>query len=324
MKKYMLCVAAIVAIVSCKPTTTEPDATGIFEADEVIVSAQGTGEILELNIAEGATLTAGQAIGRIDCTNLDLQKMQAQSSIEALQKKQNNATPQTEVTEQQITAQQRQIVVQREQLRVLEREHLRVQKLVKAEAVPTKQLDDIEGQIAILNKQIDATEGQIAVFRQQVASAKAQVGIQNTGILSEEAPMQMRVAQIKDQLNRCVITNPIAGTILTKYAVAHEVTTAGKALYKIADLSAVTLRAYISGVQLGQVKLGQTVKIRVDDGAGKYRDFSGTVTWISPKAEFTPKTIMTKDERANLVYAIKIRVKNDGFIKLGMYGEVVL
>ncbi len=324
MKKVIFLAAIAAMVVSCKPTVPEADATGIFEADEIIVGAQGTGEILELNLIEGATLSAGQTIGRIDCTNLDLQKMQAQTSIEALQKKQNNAAPQTEVTEQQISAQQRQVSVQREQLRVLEREHVRIQKLVKAEAVPTKQLDDVEGQMAILTKQIEATEGQISVLRQQVASAKAQVGIQNTGILSEEAPMQVRVAQIKDQLNRCTITNPIAGTVLTKYAVAHEITTAGKALYKIADLTTVTLRAYITGDQLGQIKLNQTVRVRVDDGAGKYRDLSGSVTWVSPKAEFTPKTIMTKDERANLVYAVKIRVKNDGYIKLGMYGEVML
>ena len=178
-----------------------------------------------------------------------------------------------------------------------------------------KQLDDINNQIDVLNKQIKVTEQQIKV--QETAT-----GTQNNSILSETNPLRKSVDQIREQIKRASIVNPVAGTVITKYALAGEITTAGKALYKIGDLSQVTLRAYITGSQLSQVKLNQQVKVMVDDGAKKYKDYEGTITWISDKAEFTPKTIQTKDERANLVYAIKIRVKNDGYLKIGMYGEV--
>jgi HlyD family secretion protein len=148
------------------------------------------------------------------------------------------------------------------------------------------------------------------------------ISTQNRSILSEGKPLEKRVAQLEDQLKRASIINPIAGTVTTKYAEAGEITSAGKALYKIADMSSMTLRAYITGTQLSQVKLGQSVKVLTDDGAKKYKEFPGTITWISEKAEFTPKTIQTKEERANLVYAVKIKVKNDGYLKIGMYGEV--
>jgi HlyD family secretion protein len=148
------------------------------------------------------------------------------------------------------------------------------------------------------------------------------VATQNRSILSESKPLAKRVAQLEDQLKKANIINPASGTVITKYAEEGEVTSAGKALYKIADLSTMTLRAYITGTQLSQVKLGQGVKVLVDDGDKKYKEFTGTITWISDKAEFTPKTIQTKDERANLVYATKIKVKNDGYLKIGMYGEV--
>jgi HlyD family secretion protein len=148
------------------------------------------------------------------------------------------------------------------------------------------------------------------------------IATQNRIILSEGKPLEKRVAQLDDQLKKANIINPVNGTVITKYAEAGEMTSSGKALYKIADLSTMTLRAYITGTQLSQVKLGQTVKVLVDDGADKYKEIPGNITWISDKAEFTPKTIQTKDERANLVYAIKVKVKNDGYLKIGMYGEV--
>ena len=194
-------------------------------------------------------------------------------------------------------------------------EQARIQNLLKQDAATGKQLDDITAQVDVARKSI-------AVTQQQIQVQKANVSTQNRGILSESGPLKKRAAQLDDQLKRASIVNPVAGTVIAQYAEAGEITSAGKALYKIADLSQVYLRAYITGAQLSQVKLGQTVKVLVDDGVKKYKEFPGTITWISDKAEFTPKTIQTKDERANLVYAIKVKVKNDGYLKIGMYGEV--
>jgi len=194
---------------------------------------------------------------------------------------------------------------------------------VAADAVPAKQLDDISGQVNVLKEKIVAGKTQLNVLQSQISAQRKLVAIQNRGILSEKGPMEKRVALIEDQLSKTSINNPVAGTVLTKYAQRNEFTATGKALYKIADLSMMKLRAYITGNQLAQVKLNQAVKIKVDDGNGGYKELAGTINWISDKAEFTPKTIQTKEERANLVYAIKIKVKNDGYLKIGMYGEVV-
>jgi len=274
-------------------------------------------------VEEGAALAKDMVIGKIDPTAIELQKEQAASSVEALGQKTNDASPQVSVLESQIVLQQRQVAVDEEQLRVLQKEQQRFQKLVAADAVPAKQLDDINGQVDVLEEKIKAGKTQLSVLQSQVNAQRRQVAIQNRGILSEKDPMEKKVAIIEDQLNRTSIKNPLAGTVLTKYAQANEFTSTGKALYKIADLSVLKLRAYITGNQLAQVKLNQAVKVKVDDGKGGYREFSGTISWISDKAEFTPKTIQTKEERANLVYAVKINVKNDGYLKIGMYGEVL-
>ena len=201
------------------------------------------------------------------------------------------------------------------QLKTLQHEKARIENLLKADAATGKQLDDINAQIDVGHKQIAVTQQQINVQRSNIAT-------QNRSVLSEADPLRKRVAQLQDQAQRANIINPAAGTVITKYAEQGEITSAGKALYKIADLSSLSLRAYITGVQLSQIKLGQTVKVLTDDGAKKYKEYSGTVTWISDKAEFTPKTIQTKEERANLVYAIKVKVKNDEYLKIGMYGEI--
>ncbi len=314
----------LLGFVGCKSSDQDFDASGVFEADEVIISSESVGKILRFDVEEGAELKAGQVIGSVDCKNLSLQKAQIEANITALGQKTNDATPQTQIVREQLISQQRQIATQREQLRILERERKRIENLVKAEAVPAKQLDDVEGQIDILKKQIEATESQVSVLNQQIKSQQQQVSIQNRGVLSERKPLEERIAQMDDQLQRCTITNPIDGTVLVKYAAAEEVTATGKALYKIANLSTLTLRAYITGDQLGKVKLNQPVKVFVDNGKDAYKEVSGTVTWIASKAEFTPKTIQTKDERANLVYAAKIKVKNDGYLKIGMYGEIKL
>lgn len=314
----------LLGFAGCKSSDQDFDASGVFEADEVIISSEAVGKILRFDVEEGTELKAGQVIDSVDCKNLSLQKAQVEAGISALGQKTNDAAPQTQIVREQLISQQRQIATQREQLRILERERKRIDNLVKAEAVPAKQLDDVEGQIDILKKQIEATESQVSVLNQQIKSQQQQVAIQNRGVLSERKPLEERIAQMDDQLQRCTITNPIDGTVLIKYAAANEVTATGKALYKIANLSTLTLRAYITGDQLGKIKLNQPVKVFVDNGKDAYKEVSGTVTWIASKAEFTPKTIQTKDERANLVYAAKIKVKNDGYLKIGMYGEVKL
>src|SRR6185312_14469683 len=182
-------------------------------------------------------------------------------------------------------------------------------------AAPTKQLDDYNAQISVLQNQIRAT-------REQIGVQKSTVGTQNSTVWSEYRPLRRSVAQIQDQVNRTCVYNPAAGTVLVKYAMAGEVTAAGKALYKIADLSVITLRIYVTGTQLAGLRLGQPVKVFIDEGPKNYRGYTGSITLIAEKAEFTPKTIQTKEERANLVYAVKIRVKNDGLLKIGMYGQV--
>ncbi|MFN8306448.1 MAG: HlyD family efflux transporter periplasmic adaptor subunit [Ferruginibacter sp.] len=321
--KKLVPLAGIILIASCGNGNGKSDASGTFEADEVIVSAEATGKILQLNVEEGAALAKDMVIGKIDPTAIELQKEQAASSVEALGQKTNDASPQVSVLESQIVLQNRQVAVDEEQLRVLQKEQQRFQKLVAADAVPAKQLDDINGQVNVLEEKIKAGKTQLSVLQSQVNAQRRQVAIQNRGILSEKDPMEKKVAIIEDQLNRTSIKNPLAGTVLTKYAQANEFTSTGKALYKIADLSVLKLRAYITGNQLAQVKLNQPVKVKVDNGKGGYREFSGTISWISDKAEFTPKTIQTKEERANLVYAVKINVKNDGYLKIGMYGEVL-
>ena len=321
--KNLLLPLIVTGFISCNNGNSKYDASGTFEADEIIVSAEATGKILQLNIEEGASLVKDSVVGKIDPASIELQKDQASSSVEALQQKTNDAAPQVNILQSQLLLQNKQIAVYNEQLKTLEKEQLRFQKLVAADAVPAKQLDDINGQVNVLKDQIVAAKTQLLVLQSQINAQRQAVAIQNRGILSEKDPMQKKIAQIQDQLDKTIIKNPVTGTVLTKYADANEYTTTGKALYRIADLSTMKLRAYITGDQLAQVKLNQPVKVLVDNGKGNYKELKGTISWISGKAEFTPKTIQTKDERANLVYAIKVNVPNDGYLKIGMYGEVV-
>ncbi len=313
----------VILFFACNNGNNKYDATGTFEADEIIVSAEATGKILHLNVEEGSTLVKDSVVGNIDPSAIELQKEQAASSVDALTQKTTDPSPQINILQSQMVAQTKQIAVQEEQLKTVLKEQQRFKNLVAADASPAKQLDDITGQVNVLREQIIASKSQLAVLQSQVNSQRQAVAIQNRSILSEKNPMEKKVAQIQDQLNKTKIINPVTGTVLTKYADANEYTNTGKAIYKIADLSTMKLRAYITGSQLAQVKLNQQVKVLVDDGKGKYREQKGIISWISDKAEFTPKTIQTKEERANLVYAIKINVKNDGYLKIGMYGEVV-
>ena len=308
-------------LIACKSSTDQFDASGVFEAEEVIVAAESTGKIMNFTAAEGDSLIANQNVAQIDCDNIDLQKAQVQASISALKMKQNEAGPQVKILLKQADNQRAMLNIQKAQLKVLAKEKARLQKLVAADAAPQKQLDDVEGQMEILESQMASTQSQIAMINQQIASQKSQVSIQNRGILSEQQPLKMRIAQIDEQLGRCKVLNPIGGTILVKYVQNQEVVVAGKPIYKIADLNNMVLRAYINGSQLSQLKVNQPVKVFIDNGKDSYKQLTGTISWISSKSEFTPKTIQTKDERENLVYATKIMVKNDGFIKIGMYGE---
>ena len=308
--KYLsfLGIGMIVLAASCSQKKIDTDASGVFESDEVIVSAEQNGKILSFPIQEGDTLAKDAKIGNIDMSNTMLQKQQVQATIAALHDKTTNPLPQTELVE-------RQLAVQESQLAQQLRERTRTENLLKADAATQKQLDDI-------NSTIDQLQKQIAVSKQQIALDKSNIATQNRTVYSEQAPLEKSVAQIQDNIDKGQIVNPIKGTVLTKYALEGEMTTMGKALYKIANLDTLTLRAYVTGSQLTQVKLGQTVKVYSDEGANQYREYPAEVYWISDKSEFTPKTIQTRDERANLVYAVKIHVKNDGYLKLGMYGEV--
>jgi HlyD family secretion protein len=306
--KLIVLLSLFAFLFSCHSNTREFDASGSFEADEVVVSSQVNGQLLEFSVTEGDSLSRGQVVGIVDSNSLSLQKAQVNATIRSLSEKTQSVAPQVQLLNNQLA-------VQQAQLKNLAHEKERIERLVKADAATGKQLDDI-------NSQIEVTKRQMEVTRQQIAVQRSNIATQNRGILSEKAPLEKQVALVEEQLSRARITNPMRGIVLTKYAEQGEVTTAGKPLYKIADLSVMTLRAYVTGRQLSQLKLNQQVAVGIDDGKGGYRMYKGTITWISDKAEFTPKTIQTKEERANLVYAIKIRVPNDGYLKIGMYGEV--
>lgn len=279
---------------ACSKGDDTADAYGNFEATEVIVSAEAAGRLLQFDVEEGALLTAGALVGGIDSIQLSLKKAQLGAGIKAVLSKRPDAGPQLEVIRQQIATQQR--------------EKKRVENLLKANAATPKQLDDINAQIAVLEKQYRAT----------ASSLQTQV----SGLTSETAPLSVQVEQVNEQLAQSRIINPVAGTVLTKYVEQGEVVNFGKPLYKIADLRTLYLRAYISGDQLSQIRTGQEVSVQTDLPGGKLRTIKGTVSWIASEAEFTPKTIQTKEERVHLVYAIKVRVQNDGSLKIGMPGEL--
>ena len=292
--KNALSIFSLLLLTMCNNGSNEFDATGNFETDEVIVSAEASGKILRLDLEEGTLLPVNQIVGYVDTTQLYLRKKQLQYSVSAVLSKKPNASVQLSAI--------------REQMTTAKREQTRIENLLKADAATQKQLDDVKAQIDLLQRQYDALQSSLTISTQSLQS--------------ETLPLKAQLDQVQDQIKKSIIVNPIEGTVLAKYALKDEVTSQGKALYKIADLSSLILRAYVSGNQLSEVKLGQSVKISVDAPEGGYKNYTGAIMWISNKAEFTPKTIQTKDERANLVYAVKMQVKNDGFIKIGMYGEV--
>ena len=308
--KFISAIFLFTILTGCNNGESNHDASGTFEAEEVIVSSELPGKLLSFNVQEGQVIAKDSIVCFVDAKNISLQQEQVEANIRSLNEKTANVKPQIQLLQDQIAVQQSQITN-------LQHEKARIENLIKADAATGKQLDDI-------NAQIDVAYKQLAVTQQQINVQKGNISTQNRSILSEADPLKKRVAQLQDQAQRANIINPVGGTVITKFAEQGEFISTGKALYKIADLSYLNLRAYLTGTQLPQIKLGQIVKVMIDEGAKKYKEYSGTITWVSDKAEFTPKTIQTKEERANLVYAIKVKVKNDGYLKIGMYGEVKL
>ncbi len=314
--------ALLFLTIACGKDNPDFEGSGVFEAHEVVVSAQVGGQITDLQIEEGTEVRAEQTIGHIDCEDFNLQKAQVEASKEALVLKKVEALPEIYIIQKQIVTQEAQVVTLETQLRVLTKERDRLANLVTLESAPTKQLDDAQGQVDILEKQLSVARAQLNVLHQQIESAKESAQMKNRNIMSEDLPMQAQINRIENQISNCDIINPIDGIVIAKYAEPYEIIGTGKPLYKVADLSEMTLRAYLSGDQLTSVKLNQEVSVLVDDGKDAYRTYPGVISWISDKAEFTPKTIQTKSERANLVYAVKVTVKNDGYLRIGMYGEL--
>jgi len=299
------------SLFACRKSAPTADAYGNFEADELIVSAEASGRLLAFHAEEGQTLPRGALIGAIDSVQLGFKRDQLQASIRAL-------IARSPAIGAQLAVYERQMASSRQQLTTLDREKRRVENLLKSDAATPKQLDDLNAQIEAANRQMDLID-------EQKSAANANLSTQKGGLLAEALPLQKQIAQIDDQLAKCRITNPAPGTVLVAYAKAGEVTAFGKPLYKIANLDTLILRAYIAGDQLSNAKIGQAVTVQIDGPEGKTKDFPGKITWISAKAEFTPKVIQTKDERVNLVYPMKIAVPNpDDILKIGMPAEVKL
>jgi HlyD family secretion protein len=296
MKSTIKLFVVTVIMASCNGDDRSFDASGTFEAVEVIVSSEVSGTIRQFDAVEGKSVEKGETLGWIDSTQLYLKKKQLLAQVDAILSRRPNMAAQLASYQVQLKA------AQREQQRVLN--------LYKAEAATQKQVDDVNAQVAVIERQMEAH--------------RSSLDISSQGLISETLPLTAQVEQIDDQLQKSHIINPMDGIILTQYAEAYEIVTPGKPLYKVADLTDLELRAYITGNQLPSIKLNQTVKVIVDAGDMDYKEYDGVITWISSKAEFTPKTIQTKEERADLVYAVKVRVRNDGYLKIGMYGEVDL
>ena len=294
MKKVLYITVSLLAIACSKEA--EFDAQGTFEATEVVVSSEATGRILNFDIEEGMTIVANQAVGTIDSLQLHLQRKQLLAQQSAL------LTSRPDV-KKQVASLREQIVKQKSELR-------RVENMLSDGAATQKQKDDIEAQIKILEGQLEATLSTLS---------------KNTSTINDNSvALEAQIAALDDRISKCRILSPVGGTVLVKYAEAGELASVGKPLMKIADLKNIYLRAYFTSDQLANIKLGDEVKVVADFGGEERYDYTGRVAWISSESEFTPKTIQTKDSRANLVYAVKIAVENDGCLKIGLAGEVIL
>lgn len=294
MKKVLYIAVSLLAIACSKEA--EFDAQGTFEATEVVVSSEATGRILNFDIEEGMTIVANQAVGTIDSLQLHLQRKQLLAQQSAL------LTSRPDV-KKQVASLREQIVKQKSELR-------RVENMLSDGAATQKQKDDIEAQIKILEGQLEATLSTLS---------------KNTSTINDNSvALEAQIAALDDRISKCSILSPVGGTVLVKYAEAGELASVGKPLMKIADLKNIYLRAYFTSDQLANIKLGDEVNVVADFGGEERYDYTGRVAWISSESEFTPKTIQTKDSRANLVYAVKIAVENDGRLKIGLAGEVIL
>lgn len=298
-RKDLTFVSLIVMLLSfnaCGNKEKEYDATGTFEATETTVYAEQGGALLSFNVQEGEEVALGQEVGIIDTTQiwLKIRQLSATKEVYASQK----------------PDMQKQIAATRQQLAKAQQEQRRYKELVADGAAPTKMLDDANSQVSVLQKQLEA---QVSSLSTTTRSLEKQIAATN-----------VQVSQLVDQLRKCHVIAPIHGTVLEKYVERGEFVAMGKPLFKVADTENMFIRAYLTSLQLQQVKVGQKVTVFADYGDGQKKPYGGTVSWISSRSEFTPKTILTDDERADLVYAVKIAVKNDGYIKIGMYGEVKL
>jgi HlyD family secretion protein len=279
------------AFTSCSNSERKSDAYGNFEAVETIVSSEASGKLIYFNVEEGMQLDSGALIAVVDTSQLYLQRQQLSSQKKVVSTKFSNVKAQTDVIE--------------EQKKVNETEKNRIEKLLQDKAASQKQLDDINGSISVLDKQKNSVLSQNSTTKEELGNVETQI------------------KSINDKIHKCYIVNPVKGTVLMKLTEPSEVVSFGKPLYKIADLSVLELKVYVSGAQLSSIKLGQKVKVLIDAGRETSKTLEGEISWISSKAEFTPKIVQTKEERVNLVYAVKIRVKNNGELKIGMPGEVL-
>ena len=276
-------------LISCTNNNNKADGFGNFEATETTISAESNGKLVQFSIEEGMLLTKGETVGIIDTIQLFLKKEQLIVSKDILFSKSKGVLSQINV----LKAQLKTVVISKN----------RIVNLLKENAGTQQQLDDVNGQIDVINSQIKSVE------------------IQNAPVVNELKSIDVQLKQVEDQLQKSMITNPVNGTVLVKYAEPNEITSFGKPLYKIADLSTMELRVYVSETQLSSIKIGQEVTVKIDAGE-TMKNYTGTISWIASEAEFTPKIIQTKEERVNLVYAVKIAVKNDGSLKIGMPAEM--
>jgi len=291
MKKLQIIALSVLILGACKNGEQKSDAYGNFEAVETIVSSEAAGKLLAMEVKQGDKIESGQLITVIDTTELLLKKQQTMAQLSASETKKQNVTAQ--------------INVLKEQKKNVETTQQRISKMFTDKAATQQQMDDINGQVNVLDKQISSTNTQFQLIGSEMEVIKRQIDL------------------LDEQLTKCRIKSPISGTVLETYLETGELATPGKPILKMADLSNLELKVYVSGTQLPQVKLGNEVKVFIDSGSTGMKSLSGKVSWISSESEFTPKIIQTKEERVKLMYAVKVVVANDGALKIGMPGEVV-
>ena len=281
-------------LAACGNNEKEYDATGVFEATETTVAAEQSGALMRFDVTEGDEIALGQEVGLIDTTQIGLKIQQLGATKEVYQSQKPDM--------------EKQIAATRQQLAKARQDRQRYKELVADGAAPSKMLDDATSQVQVLQKQLDA----------QISSLNTSTNALN----KQMAATDVQVSQLQDQLRKCHVSAPIKGIVLEKYVERGEFVAVGKPLFKMADTEQMFIRAYVTSAQLKDIKVGQQAKVFADYGDGQRKEYEGTVSWISSKSEFTPKTILTDDERADLVYALKVAIKNDGYVKIGMYGEV--